>query len=137
MGRGDPHRYSHLKIFKIGCTILFTRRSFSEDGLTLAMVKERASRRECCKKSIDEHIVVSCSIEIVFTTVFSLLKDLVRDDPDRVGATTFVLIFLSLEAFGLLVLLSFDISAFTPAAYQRHRLWRPLMEVSSWGEFRA
>ena len=52
------------------------------------------------KKSIDEHIVVSCSIEIVFTTVFSLLKDLVRDDPDRVGATTFVLIFLSLEAFG-------------------------------------
>ena len=74
------------------------------------------------KKSIDEHIVVSCSIEIVFTTVFSLLKDLVSDDPDRVGATTFVLIFLSLEAFGLLVLLSFDISAFTPAAYQRHSL---------------
>ena len=34
------------------------------------------------KKSIDEHIVVSCSIEIVFTTVFSLLKDLVSDDPE-------------------------------------------------------
>ena len=64
---------------------------------------------------------MSCSIEIVFTTVFSLLKDLVSDDP-VCGATTFVLIFLSLEAFGLLVLLSFDISAFTPAAYQRHRL---------------
>ena len=27
MGRGDPHRYSHLKIFKIGCPTLFTRRS--------------------------------------------------------------------------------------------------------------
>ena len=40
-------------------------------------------RRDCCKKSIDEHIVVSCSIEIVFTTVFSLLKDLLSDDPDR------------------------------------------------------
>ena len=40
-------------------------------------------RRDCGKKSIDEHIVVSCSIEIVFTTVFSLLKDLVRDDPLR------------------------------------------------------
>ena len=37
------------------------------------------------KKSIDEHIVVSCSIEIVFTTVFSLLKDLVSDDPDVSG----------------------------------------------------
>jgi hypothetical protein len=34
MGRGDPHRYSHLKIFKIGCPTLFTRRSFSEGGLT-------------------------------------------------------------------------------------------------------
>jgi hypothetical protein len=33
MGRGDPHRYSHLKIFKIGCPT-FTRRSFSEGGLT-------------------------------------------------------------------------------------------------------
>jgi hypothetical protein len=120
MGRGDPHRYSHLKIFKIGCTTLFTRRSFSEGGLTLAMVKERGSGRDCAKKSIDEHIVVSCSIEIVFTTVFSLLKDLVSDDALR--HHHFRLIFLSLEAFGLLVLLSFDISAFTPAAYQRHRL---------------
>ena len=54
-------------------------------GLTLAMVKERGSGRECYKKSIDEHIVVSCSIEIVFTTVFSLLKDLVSDDPDVSG----------------------------------------------------
>jgi hypothetical protein len=35
-------------------------------------------RKDCIKKSIDEHIVVSCSIEIVFTTVFSLLKDLVE-----------------------------------------------------------
>ena len=28
---------------------------------------------------------MSCSIEIVFTTVFSLLKDLVSDDPDVSG----------------------------------------------------
>jgi hypothetical protein len=73
-----PTSRDHLKIFKIGSTILFTRRSFSEGGLTLAMVKERGSGRDCYKKSIDEHIVVSCSIEIVFTTVFSLLKDLVE-----------------------------------------------------------
>ncbi len=41
------------------------------------------------------------------------------------------------EAFGLLVLLSFAISDFTPAAYQRCSLQRPLMEVSSRGGFRA
>ena len=41
------------------------------------------------------------------------------------------------EANGLLVLLGFDITVFTPAAYQRHNLWRPLMEISSWGGFRA
>ena len=42
-------------------------------------------RRDCCKKSIDEHIVVSCSIEIVFTAVFSLLKDLVVMTPTESG----------------------------------------------------
>ena len=42
-------------------------------------------RRDCGKKSIDEHIVVSCSIEIVFTAVFSLLKDLVVMTPTNRG----------------------------------------------------
>jgi hypothetical protein len=41
------------------------------------------------------------------------------------------------KIIGLLVLLSYAISDFTLAAYQRHSLWRPCMEISSCGEFRA
>ena len=36
-----------------------------------------------------------------------------------------------LKVFGQLVLLGFDVTAFTPAAYQRSGLLRPLMEISS------
>ena len=35
------------------------------------------------------------------------------------------------ESFGQLVPLGFDITAFTPVAYQRRRLQRPLKETSS------
>ena len=35
------------------------------------------------------------------------------------------------EAFGLLVRIGFDITAFTPSAYQRGSLPRPSMEISS------
>ena len=35
------------------------------------------------------------------------------------------------ESIGQLVPLGFDIAAFTPAAYQRRRLQRPLNEASS------
>jgi hypothetical protein len=35
------------------------------------------------------------------------------------------------KVFGQLVLLGFDITAFTPAAYQRSSLLRPLNEISS------
>ena len=45
--------------------------------------------------------------------------------------------FHSLESYGQLVLLGFDITAFTPTAYQRRSLQRPLKETSSWGELRA
>ncbi|VAW19071.1 hypothetical protein MNBD_BACTEROID05-581 [hydrothermal vent metagenome] len=38
---------------------------------------------------------------------------------------------------GLLVLLGYDITAFTPIAYQRGSLPRPLKEISSCGGFRA
>ena len=38
---------------------------------------------------------------------------------------------LAPEVLGLLVLLSFDISAFTPATYLRRRLQQPYMEISS------
>jgi hypothetical protein len=72
------------------------------------------------EKSRYEHTDVSIRLKLFLPLSFCL-KDLVWG-PRRVGAPHFVLIFLSLEAFGLLVLLSFDISAFTPAAYQRHRL---------------
>ena len=33
------------------------------------------------------------------------------------------------ESFGQLVVLGFDVAVFTPAPYQRHRLWRPLWGV--------
>ena len=32
------------------------------------------------------------------------------------------------KVFGQLVVLGFDVTVFTPAPYQRHRLWRPSME---------
>ena len=35
------------------------------------------------------------------------------------------------KAFGQLVVLGFDVAVFTPAAYQRPRLGRPSMELSS------
>ena len=41
------------------------------------------------------------------------------------------------KAFGQLVPLGFDITAFTPAAYQRGRLPRPSKEISSWDQLRA
>ena len=41
------------------------------------------------------------------------------------------------KPFGQLVLLGFDITAFTPVAYQRSSLLRPSREVLSWGELRA
>ena len=44
---------------------------------------------------------------------------------------------LFMKAYGLLVLLGFDISTFTPATYQRGLLPQPLKEVSSWSWFRA
>ena len=54
---------------------------------------------------------------------FIVLKDLVGVMYCYTTLVLFTLaFFLSLEAFGLLVLLSFDISAFTPVAYQRHSL---------------
>ena len=37
------------------------------------------------------------------------------------------------KPIGLLVLLGFDITAFTPTAYRRGSLPRPSREVSSWG----
>ena len=37
----------------------------------------------------------------------------------------------TIEVYGLLVLLDFDISTFTSATYQRCRLQRPLKETSS------
>ena len=43
---------------------------------------------------------------------------------------------LSQEVFGRLVLLGFDIAAFTPATYLRRRLRRPY-EILSWGGLRA
>ena len=41
------------------------------------------------------------------------------------------------SADGLLVLLDYDITAFTAIAYQRGHLPRPLKEISSCGGFRA
>ena len=41
------------------------------------------------------------------------------------------------KAIGQLVQLGFDVAAFTPAAYQRPRLGRPSMEISSCGRLRA
>ena len=41
------------------------------------------------------------------------------------------------QAYGLLVLLGYDIAAFTPVAYQRGHLPRPFKEISSCGGFRA
>ena len=41
------------------------------------------------------------------------------------------------KLYGLLVLLGYDITAFTPIAYQRDRLSRPFKEISSCGGFRA
>ena len=41
------------------------------------------------------------------------------------------------ESFGQLVRLGFDITAFTPASYQRPRLERPSKEISSCGRLRA
>ena len=41
------------------------------------------------------------------------------------------------KPIGLLVLLSYDITAFTLTAYQRSSLLRPSREVLSWGELRA
>jgi hypothetical protein len=35
------------------------------------------------------------------------------------------------KVYGQLVLLGYDVTAFTPAAYQRSSLLRPLMEISS------
>ena len=40
-------------------------------------------------------------------------------------------ILISKKVFGQLVLLGFDITAFTPAAYLRSSLLRPLIEISS------
>ena len=37
------------------------------------------------------------------------------------------------ESFGRLVLLGFDVTTFIPVTYQRSRLLRPSMEVSSRG----
>ena len=39
----------------------------------------------------------------------------------------------NMKPIGLLVLLGFDITAFTPTAYRRGSLPRPSREVSSWG----
>ena len=39
--------------------------------------------------------------------------------------------------FGLLVLLGFDITAFTPVTYQGRNLQPPYKEISSWGRFRT
>jgi hypothetical protein len=36
-----------------------------------------------------------------------------------------------MKVFGQLVLLGFDVAIFTPAAYQRSSLLRPLKEISS------
>ena len=41
------------------------------------------------------------------------------------------------EAFGQLVALGFDVTAFTPVPYRRPRLGRPSMEISSCGRLRA
>ena len=40
-------------------------------------------------------------------------------------------------SFGQLVVLGFDVTVFTPAPYQRHRLWRPSKEISSCGRLRT
>ena len=40
-------------------------------------------------------------------------------------------VFFSEKVFGILVLLGYDVTAFTPAAYLRSRLLRPSMEISS------
>jgi len=40
---------------------------------------------------------------------------------------------IAVESFGLLVLLGFGLSTFTPIAYQRSHLLRPYKEVSSRG----
>ena len=42
-----------------------------------------------------------------------------------------------IKAYGLLVLLGYDITAVTPIAYQRGNLPRPFKEISSCGGFRA
>ena len=42
-----------------------------------------------------------------------------------------------IKAYGQLVLLGFDVTTFTPVAYRRDRLSRPLKVNSSWGRFRA
>ena len=72
-------------------------------------------------KRFYEHTDVSIRLKLFLPLSF-LLKDLVGVVLFLRELYPFRFIFLSLEAFGLLVLLSFDISAFTPAAYQRHSL---------------
>ncbi len=42
-----------------------------------------------------------------------------------------------IKAYGQLVLLGFDVTTFTPAAYQRSSLLRPLKVNSSGGRFHA
>ena len=70
-------------------------------------------------------------MEIVFTTVLfrvslqtNSLKDLLEERllDGGLAPPSFLIDFYRFEAFGQLVLLSFDISAFIPVAYQRHRL---------------
>ena len=41
------------------------------------------------------------------------------------------------KAYGQLVLLGFNVTIFTPIAYQRHSLWQPLKVNSSFGRFHA
>ena len=43
----------------------------------------------------------------------------------------------SRKDFGLLVLLGFDITAFTPVTYQGRNLQPSYKEISSWGGFRT
>ena len=42
-----------------------------------------------------------------------------------------------IESLGQLVALGFDVTVFTPAPYQRRRLRRPSMELSSRGGLRT
>ena len=40
-------------------------------------------------------------------------------------------------SYGQLVMLGCDVTVYTPASYQRHRLWRPLEEILSCGRLRT